>query len=85
MLFALGYIAGLVTAFLILFCINLFANPIVEAKKQIDMQMNTIKRNLELSQTGFVYTPPDDEELARQAIIEKNQEEGRDTPIKDLQ
>lgn len=89
-MFALGYIAGVVTccfAFLVIVATDarrLVAraeNSVRETAKKVDDKVGHV---LPIPR-GFVETPPDDDELARQEIIEQNKAEGRDTHISELQ
>lgn len=84
MLFAIGFIAGLVTALLIIFFIHLFRTPIESVMNQADIQMKQIEANVGLAPKGFVYIPPDDAEIARQEIIAENNKAGKDTKVSDL-
>ncbi len=89
MIFALGYIAGVVT------CTFIFAVIVaVKGERYVDRASNVIREaakrdypvvgKLPLVPRGFVETPPDDDEIARQEIIEENRAKGRDTHISEL-
>lgn len=80
MIFALGYITGLVTAVLIVAVLNLF-------KVSVEKSINSAEKHLRsigLKPKGFVYLPESEEEIARKEIIARNKAEGKDTRIKEL-
>ncbi len=85
----LGIIIGLLIAILIFVILaalsaNRFVrtaeNAIRERAKQIDEKLGG---RLPI-QKGFIDIPPDDDEIARQEIIESNKAAGKATPIADL-
>lgn len=80
MQFALGYIAGVATCAFIAAMLAFFRRQIVSAVTAAEV---TIARNGP-GGSGFVYDPPSEAEVARQAHIEKNAAAGRDTPIAEL-
>ena len=84
MYFALGYIAGIITSTLTLifvFVILAYFRTGIERKvKIIEKQLG----NAGPRPRGAIIMPDSDVEVARQKIIEKNREQGRDTPIDEL-
>lgn len=87
---ALGFIAGVAV------CTFLFA---VVAAMRVDITVGRVaglirQAAVEVNArspvklpvpSGFVEIPPDDDEIARQEIIEENRANGRDTRISELQ
>lgn len=89
MLFALGYICGVVTcgfifAVIAAFRVDRIAEEVAVLIRRGARELNArVPFNLPVGQ-GFVFTPPDEDEEARQEIIEENAAAGRDTPISEL-
>lgn len=80
MFFALGYLAGLITATLIVATLAYF-------RKAIEKHIKVVERVLAEAgpqPRGFVYEPPDEASEAREEIIRKNRAMGRDTPHEEL-
>lgn len=80
MSFALGYIAGLLTATLLVLTLVYF-------RSSVEKKIKVIERTVEQAgpkPKGFVYEPKDEAEEAREAIIERNRRAGKDTSIADL-
>lgn len=80
MLFALGYIAGIVTAVLLAALMAYFKSP-------IERTVHIVQRTLENAgphPRGFLMEPEDEGDEARRAIVDKNKAIGRDTPISEL-
>ena len=80
MLFALGYIAGIVTSALIVLTLVFF-------RSSVEKKIQVIERKVEQAgpkPKGFVYEPKDDSETARDEIIERNRRAGKDTSIAEL-
>ena len=89
--FALGVIVG------ILICTFIFVVIVAtDARRFVDQAKNTVReaaKNIDEKlgggvlplQRGFVEIPADDDELARQEIIEENRSKGKDTHISELQ
>ncbi len=85
MLFALGYIAGVAT------CACLFAIvAVLRGERRVDNAATEVRKfarehtPLRVYGAGFVEIPPDDDELARQEVIQENRAAGRDTKLSDL-
>ena len=90
MLFALGIVVG------ILLCTFIFVVIVAtDARRFVNRAKNTVReeaKNLDEKlgggvlpiQRGFVEIPADDDELARQEIIEENRANGKDTHISEL-
>ena len=81
MLFALGFIAGLIFATFVLVVMIYFKRPI-EAKTQV------IEKQIEAKGPkgkGYLFEAQTDAEVARQAIIDRNTAAGRDTKLSELQ
>ena len=81
MQFALGFIAGMATATLVVATIALFKRQVLTA---VDRAQQAAER-IGPSGSGAVFFPKDDVEVAREEIIRRNAEAGRDTPISELQ
>lgn len=81
MLFALGYIAGLVTATLIVATIVFLRAP-VERRIQ---QVQTAVQLAGPRPKGYIFEPEDEAAEVRREHVQRNAERGRDTPIGELQ
>lgn len=80
MLFALGYLCGLVTAALVVAALAYFKSPIEQVLK-------TTQKTLENAgprPKGYLFEPEDEADIARQEIVAANAARGRDTPISEL-
>lgn len=80
MLFALGYLAGLVTATLIVLTLVFF-------RSQIERRVKIVERVVESAgpkPRGFVYEPPSEADEFREEVIAKNQAEGKETRMEEL-
>jgi predicted small secreted protein len=80
MQFILGYIAGLVTAALVVAVLAYFKRPIQQALDITEKVLETAGPRSK----GYIFEPEDDAEVARQEIVARNAEKGRDTPISEL-
>lgn len=80
MLFALGYLCGLVTAALLVAALAYFKHPI----DKIMHPMITTIENAGPRPRGFIFEAEDDAAIIREEIVAKNTEQGRDTPISEL-
>ncbi len=81
MLFALGYIAGIVTSALIFVILAYF-------RAGIEHRVKIAEKVLKVAgprPKGYIDVPEDEAEIARKEIIAKNSAEGRDTPLSELQ
>ena len=79
--FIFGIILGFVIAILIVATLTFF-------RRTIEHRVNIIEKQIESvgpKPKGFIIDPPDEIDDMRNEIIEKNKQEGRDTPISDLQ
>ena len=80
MLFALGYMAGLVTATLIVLTLVFF-------RSQVERRIKIVERVVEAAgpkPKGFIYEPPSEADEFREDVIAKNQKAGKDTRIEEL-
>ena len=80
MFFALGYIAGIATAALIAAVLAFF-------KKPIERIIETAQKQIEVvgpRPRGYLLDAEDEGDIARQEIVRRNRERGRDTPISEL-
>ena len=80
MMFALGYIAGLATAAVVLAAAALFRSPIESAAKAASAALS----NAGPRPRSAVYEPEDDADEVRRERIEENAKQGKDTPIGEL-
>lgn len=80
MLFALGYIAGVVTSALIVLTLIFFRSQVEKVVKIVERKVETAGPKPK----GFVFEPKDESELAREEIIERNRRAGKDTSIAEL-
>lgn len=85
MMFFLGMIVGILLTLVVAVVIAFFRAPVVNMVERRYRDIQEHAKAVGVGQTGFVYTPPDDAEIARQEIIEANNKIGRDTPISELQ
>lgn len=81
MLFALGYIAGLVTAGIIIATLVFFRAGIEKHVKIIETKIAQAGPR----PTGAIFLPDDDATAARKAHVAENNRKGLDTPISELQ
>lgn len=81
MIFALGYIVGLATAALVFTILAFFRAGIESRVKVIEVAL----KNAGPQPRGSIFIPEDEATIVRQAHIEKNKREGRDTPISELE
>ena len=79
--FILGIIVGILVAILIVCVLAYFKKPIIQTLGTIEKQV-AIKAP---RARGFIISPSDEATEAREAIIQKNREEGKDTKIAELQ
>ena len=80
MIFILGYIAGLITA-------TLIVSTLIYFRRAIEHKVSVIEKHIESTgpkPKGFLIDPINEAEEARQAIIKKNQAAGRETKLSDL-
>ena len=78
--FALGFISALVLSVLVVATLTFF-------RCLIESKINVVTKSLENAgprPKGFIMNPETNTEEMRRKIIEKNQKQGLDTPIKDL-
>lgn len=80
MIFALGYICGIVTAGLIFLILAFFRAPIERIIKITETMAHTAGPKPK----GAIIMPKDEAEITRQEIIAKNKREGKDTNISEL-
>ena len=80
MLLALGVLLGIAISALILVVLVVMQEPVNTQKRYIIDKLKEIGPK----EKGLIIEPDSDAEIARQAIIEKNKQEGRDTPIEEL-
>lgn len=85
MQFALGYIAGLVTATFIAGLIAYFKAPIQNVTERLYRDIQENSKQVGIGQRGFIYEPESDSDIARREHIAANAERGIDTPISELQ
>uniref|UniRef100_A0A6H1ZQH6 Uncharacterized protein n=1 Tax=viral metagenome TaxID=1070528 RepID=A0A6H1ZQH6_9ZZZZ len=79
-IFILGYIAGIVTAILIVTTLTYF-------RRVIERKVNIIEKQIKVAGPrlkGFIIEPPSEAEEVRAQIIAKNKAQGKDTPISEL-
>lgn len=81
MLFALGYIAGLVTSVFLAVVATFFKAPITKWTFPVVNAVSLAGPRPE----GFIYEPPSEADEARERHIEENRKKGIDTPISELQ
>lgn len=81
MMFALGFVAGVAMSAFVAAVLAYFRHPIVAAMATTETKL----ANAGPRPRGFVYEPPSEADLAREEIVRKNAEQGRDTPISELQ
>ena len=80
MLFALGYIAGLVTAALVIATVTYLRVPL---ERRLDAATKAIMLSGPRPQ-GFIIEPEDEATEIRRDHIRRNAEQGKDTPISEL-
>lgn len=80
MFFALGYLAGLATAILIVAVLTFFKKTIEHKTKVIEK----IVSSKGPAPKGFIFEAPDEADEARDEIIAKNRAQGKDTLLSDL-
>jgi hypothetical protein len=81
MLFAIGYIAGIATAILIV-------TTLMYLRRRIEPKAEAIQRAIEEAgprPKGFIVEPLDEGAEARERIVARNRAAGKDTPISELQ
>ena len=81
LLFALGFIAGLVVAVLVVVTLT-FLRRVIE--KRITVVQKAIE-NKGPRPKGIIVEPTSEADEAREEIINKNNQMGKDTPISELQ
>ena len=80
MLFALGLIAGLLIATLVVVTLTFF-------RRVIEKRIEIIQKQIEAKgpkPKGFIVEPPSQADDVREHVIEENRGKGLDTPIEDL-
>lgn len=80
-LFLIGLITGILLSILILSSLTFLHRSIDKNIKIIETQL----RNAGPRPGGLIIEPEDEDEEARQSIIEKNRIQGKDTHISELQ
>ena len=78
--FALGFIAGVATCVFVASVLAYFRRPIISALSVAETKIS----NAGPRPRGAVFFPVDESEVARQEIIRKNAEQGKDTTISEL-
>lgn len=79
-MFLLGLLTGLILALFIICSLAFF-------RVGIERQVRIIERTIEQAgpkPEGYIVEPEDEATEAREALIKKNRQEGRDTPLSDL-
>lgn len=84
MVFALGYLAGLMTALIVFVVIAFFKQPVENTVERLYREIQQNAKQVGIGQRGYLFEPEDDDEIARQEIIAENTAKGRDTPISEL-
>lgn len=80
-LFALGFIAGIVTALVVLVIALLFRTPLERITARAT---RAIERVSPTTPKGFVFEPPTEEDERREEILADNSRRGQRTKISDL-
>lgn len=81
MLFFFGYLAGLLTAVLVLLTLVFFKSQVQQITKVVQTKVEQAGPRPK----GDIFIPQGAANEAREEIIKKNREAGRDTPIEELQ
>ncbi len=81
MLFALGYIAGLVTSVLVVATLAYFRRVIEHKTEIIEKQIDIVGPR----PRGYIVEPDDEADEIRRHVIELNRRQGRDTRLEELQ
>ena len=81
MLFALGFIVGLVVATFVAVVLTYFKRPIVSTITMAEAQLI----NAGPRPRGAIYMPRDEADVARDRIVAENRAKGKDTHISELQ
>lgn len=79
--FTLGVITGLIVAQIIVATLIMFRAKVERGVERIQGRIEQAGPNPK----GAIYLPDDEATVARQKIIKRNKEAGRDTPISELQ
>lgn len=79
--YAIGYLAGLITATFVALVLSFFKKPLIVMGSQMMKNIEAVGPR----GRGFLFEPESDEEVARQDHIAANKEAGKDTPISELQ
>lgn len=80
MLFILGIIVGLLIATLVVATLTYFKKFVIKHTEVIEQRLE----NAGPQSRGFLVEPDEEIDEVRNAIIDKNKKEGKDTPISDL-
>lgn len=83
-LFALGFIAGIVTALVLAVVMLYFRKPIISMTTRVEREVDMASKRA-FGGSGFVFEPPSEEDLERERIVRENSKRGRDTKISELQ
>lgn len=81
MYFILGILVGLLLSIIIVSTLTYFRSTVERVVKITETKINTIRPE----NRGNIYLPDDEGTVARKEIIKKNREQGRDTPISELE
>ena len=79
--FTLGYIVGIATCAFVAVVLAYFRRPIIQALGNAETKLANAGHRLK----GHVFEPESEADLARKAHIKRNAEQGKDTPISELQ
>lgn len=79
--FALGYIAGIATCAFLAALLTYFRKPIIQTLSRVETTIS----NAGPRPRGFILEPESESEVARRMHIQRNAEQGKDTPIAELQ
>lgn len=81
MLFALGYVTGMMTAMLVVGALAYFKSPVERVLRNVQVTLG----NAGPRPRGFLLEPDDEATIAREEIVARNTEQGKDTNISELQ
>jgi len=80
MLFWIGLIVGLLLSIIAILTMIYFKIKIQKFVKNVETVVERASPNLK----GGIFIPKDEDQIAREEIIKKNKEAGKDTPISEL-
>ena len=81
MLFALGFIAGVVVATFVAAVLAYFRKPIISMLATAETALG----NAGPRPRGAIYMPRDEADAVRDRVVSENRAKGKDTPISELQ